>query len=95
MNHANFRLLGWCSCTLVFLIVLDANGSGNPPVPGGQPKRSVLIVDGINNHDWPRATRILKAILEGSGLFTADVSTSPPANAPTEAWEKWRPVFSR
>ena len=32
--------------------------------------RSVLIVDGMNNHDWARNTRILKKILERSGLFS-------------------------
>ena len=47
-----------------------------------QPKLSVLIVDGMNNHDWERATRILKAILLDSGRFKVDVSTSPPANDP-------------
>lgn len=52
---------------------------------------SVLIVDGMNNHDWPRATGILKEILEGSGRFTVDVSTSPAADAPKEAWDRWRP----
>ena len=38
-------------------------GADVPP----QPKRSVLIVDGVNNHDWERATRILKSILLDSG----------------------------
>src|SRR5690349_3748172 len=27
-------------------------------------KISVLIVDGMNNHDWERGTKLLKAILE-------------------------------
>ena len=32
-----------------------------PALPAEQPpKLSVLIVDGMNNHDWPRATKILK-----------------------------------
>ena len=58
-------------------------------------KRSVLIVDGMNNHDWERATRILKSILEESGLFSVDVSTSPPAPAPAEKWQAWKPDFAR
>ena len=58
-------------------------------------KRSVLIVDGMNNHDWERATRILKSILEESGLFSVDVSTSPPAPAPAENWQAWKPDFAR
>ena len=46
---------------------------------GAKPAPTVLIVDGMNNHDWPRATRILKEILDDSGRFArVDVSTSPP-----------------
>jgi type 1 glutamine amidotransferase len=61
-----------------------------------EPKKlSVLIVDGMNNHDWPRATRILKEIYEQSGRFTLDVSTTPPTSQPAEAWEKWRPDFGK
>ena len=59
-----------------------------------QPIR-LLIVDGQNNHDWPRATRILKGILEGSGQFTVGVSTSPGADSPKTAWDKWRPEFAQ
>src|SRR3954468_7210990 len=57
-------------------------------------KIRVLIVDGMNNHDWPRNTRILKAILEKTDRFTVDVSTSPPTTQPAEAWDNWRPKFS-
>src|SRR5436305_657205 len=57
--------------------------------------RSVLFVDGMNNHDWPRNTRILKSILETSGRFTVDVSTSPTNDAPQNEWDNWRPAFSK
>ena len=67
-----------------------AIGAGVPP----QPKLSVLIVDGMNNHDWERASRILKAILLDSGRFTVDVSTSP-RHAPAEQWQAWKPDFAR
>ena len=60
-----------------------------------QDRIRLLIVDGQNNHDWPRATKILKEILEGSGLFAVDVSTSPSANATKETWDKWRPQFAQ
>ncbi|NLX99578.1 MAG: ThuA domain-containing protein [Rhodopirellula sp.] len=59
------------------------------------PKRSLLIVDGMNNHDWPRATGILREILEGSGRFTVEVSSSPPADAPKSKWDQWRPDFAK
>jgi len=61
-----------------------------------QNKISVLIVDGMNNHDWQRGTRLLKTILEDSGLFTVEVSTSPTSkNASPEEWAKWRPDFAK
>ncbi len=60
--------------------------------PPPQPKRSALIVDGMNNHDWERATRILKAILLDSGRFTVDVSTSPPASAPPSGGGRGSPT---
>ena len=59
-------------------------------------KISVLIVDGMNNHDWERGTKLLKAILENSGRFTVDVSTSPTnKDASQEEWAKWRPDFAK
>lgn len=60
-----------------------------------QEKIPVLIVDGMNNHDWPRATTILKSILTESGKFTVDVSTSPPSSASVEEWSKWKPEFTK
>jgi uncharacterized protein len=54
---------------------------------------TVLIVDGANNHDWPRMTRYLQTIFEGSGRFAVAVSTSPPAREPRSAWDTWRPQF--
>jgi len=59
------------------------------------PKLSLLIVDGMNNHDWRRATKILKEILEGSGRFTINVSTSPSGNANKEEWDRWQPEFAK
>ncbi len=40
-----------------------------------------LIVDGQNNHAWADTTRILVELMEQSGRFDVDVSTSPPAGA--------------
>jgi type 1 glutamine amidotransferase len=44
-------------------------------------KLKVLLIDGQNNHDWRHTTPVLKWILEDSGRFTVDVSTTP-GNAP-------------
>jgi type 1 glutamine amidotransferase len=64
-------------------------------VPTAAAPLRVLIVDGVNNHDWPATTPVLKRILEDSGRFRVDVSTSPPRDAPTADWAAWRPQFSR
>jgi len=41
-------------------------------------KLKALIVDGQNNHDWRSCSPILKWVLEESGRFTVDISTTPP-----------------
>ena len=63
-----------------------------PLISIGAPIR-VLIVDGFSNHDWKLTTALVRGILEPTGLFTVDVSTSPPtATAP--GWDAWRPKFA-
>jgi type 1 glutamine amidotransferase len=52
-----------------------------------------LIVDGQNNHDWTATTPILRKILEDTGRFTVSVCTSPPKDAPAEAWRGFEPSF--
>jgi len=64
------------------------------PASGAEPIR-VLIVDGINNHDWQSGTRLMRAILASGGRFSIDVTTSPPKDAPAEDWHRWRPEFNR
>jgi type 1 glutamine amidotransferase len=78
-------------CGLLGLaVVLATAANAAPPT-----KLSVLVVDGMNNHDWPRATRILKETLTNSGRFVVEVSTSPAADASKEAWDGWRPEFAK
>ncbi len=55
---------------------------------------SALIIDGVNNHDWQAGTRMIRGTLKASGRFTVDVSTTPPREAPSSAWNSWRPNFS-
>ena len=57
-------------------------------------KINVLIIDGMNNHDWKRTTSSLKTILLSSGLFTVEVSTTPTDESPQSDWEAWQPKFS-
>ncbi len=42
-------------------------------------KVKILILDGQNNHQWAVTTPLLKQILEDTGRFTVEVSTSPAA----------------
>ena len=67
-------------------------------------KLKVLIIDGQNNHKWATTTPVMKASLEASGVFTVDVSTSPPKKdskaAPADQdkvkakWDSWKPDFA-
>lgn len=44
-------------------------------------KLKVLLIDGQNNHDWKATTPVLKWMLEDTGRFAVEVSTTPPAAA--------------
>lgn len=58
-------------------------------------KIKVLIIDGINNHNWKDTTPLLKQYLEKTGRFTVDVSTTPSSRkTSSEEWTRWRPNFS-
>jgi uncharacterized protein len=54
----------------------------------------VLVIDGQNNHDWPSTTAWIRDVLTEGNLCVVDVATSPPKEAPPEAWTAWRPRFS-
>ncbi len=58
-------------------------------------KVRVLIIDGVNNHDWMAATHAVAEILATTTVFSVDVSTTPPRGAAPEAWNSWHPDFSR
>ena len=55
----------------------------------------MLIIDGQNNHDWKLMTPPMKASLEATGRFTVDVATTPPAKSAAEAWNDFRPDFTK
>jgi len=76
---------------VVLLSLLLCPGNERPE----QKQLSVLIVDGINNHDWETGTRAVKAILTATGRFTVEVSTTPPREAAQAEWNNWRPQFAK
>ena len=57
-------------------------------------KIKVLIIDGVNNHNWKETTRATKGTLDQTGRFDVTVNTSPDKKAPKEEWAKWSPKFS-
>jgi hypothetical protein len=78
--------------TLRSLALLAASSRGAHARP--KPVR-VLIVDGVNNHDWATATHDIAEILTATTLFSVEVSTTPPRGASQDAWNSWKPDFSR
>jgi uncharacterized protein len=69
--------------------------ASSPNAPSQSSKVRVLIVDGVNNHDWMAATNAIAEILVATTVFSVDVSTTPPRGAAPEAWNSWHPDFSR
>lgn len=56
---------------------------------------SMLIVDGIDNHDWQAAMKGIGAILIATNRFKVEVTNTPLHGAAREAWDQWRPQFSK
>ena len=77
------------ACCLVSVIMLVAFA---PTSRAADSRIRVLIVDGYSNHDWQLTTRLIRGILEPTGLFVVEVSTAPPTkDAP--GWDAWQPRF--
>ncbi len=68
-------LLAQSSGTLV------AQSVGTPPAQT-PPKVKVLILTGVNNHDWPATTPVLRQILEQTGRFEVRVNEEGRGNGP-------------
>src|SRR5262249_30081946 len=81
-------LLAVVGCAVLFTVAHPALAADEPKPE----KIKALIIDGQNNHDWKKTTPGLKAALEGSGLFTGDVATSPPQGKPLD---DFKPDFAR
>jgi uncharacterized protein len=79
---------GWWVAVFLVMAALLVSAQGQTPL-------RVLVVDGVNNHDWQAGTSFVKEVLEQSGKFQVDVTTTPERGAPAEEWAKWRPDFSK
>ena len=53
---------------------------GNPLLPAENTTAGIktLILTGQNTHNWAKSSRILKQVLEDTGLFVVDMVVSPP-----------------
>ncbi len=69
--------------------------AGRPAPAAAAEKLRLLIIDGQNNHNWKAMTPPMVASLEATGRFAVDVATTPDAKAPKDAWESFRPDFSK
>lgn len=49
----------------------------------------VLIIDGVNNHDWAAGTAGIRSILEEAGGFNVEVATVTP-----DMFDQWNPDFA-
>ena len=87
-----FRLRNLVAC-VVLLIIARASFAADPAPTTNPSKIRVLIVDGVSNHNWKLNTKLLRGLLEPTGLFDVAVSTSPPAAA-SPGWDTWRPKFA-
>ena len=58
-------------CLLLFVLVLTSAGCSNSRTNNNHLK--VMILSGMNNHDWQNTTPALESIYEESGRF--DVTT--------------------
>ncbi|MBC7784363.1 MAG: ThuA domain-containing protein [Burkholderiales bacterium] len=74
--------------TVVLLSVIAARATA-----ANERRIRVLIVDGYSNHDWQQTTKLIRGVIEPTGLFEVAVSTAPPT-AQSPGWDQWRPKFA-
>jgi type 1 glutamine amidotransferase len=63
--------------------------TGNAEARSG--KQKVLVVSGQNNHNWEVSHKVLKLILDNSGIFETDIVLTAPAGGDMSGF---RPDFS-
>lgn len=56
---------------------------------------NLLIIDGQNFHNWQATTPPIAEMLRETGRFRVEVVTTPDKDAPEEAWNEFRPDFSK
>lgn len=84
-NRLSYR---WCRFVLVAMCLLGVS----PLAKADDAKIRVLILDGFSNHNWKLNTKLLRGLLEPTGLFDVKVSTCPASTAAD--FENWKPDFA-
>ena len=88
MRSITRRMMLCGSLTLAVVLTLGSSARAAD-------KLKLLIIDGQNNHTWQSMTPPMKNWLEDTGRFAVDVATTPDNKAPQEAWQAFRPDFSK
>jgi hypothetical protein len=57
--------------------------------------KCLIITGQMRWHDIKNTTPLIKTQFEATGRFTVDVAETPPTGAPKDAWEKFKPEFSK
>lgn len=57
-------------------------------------KTKVLLVSGVNNHDWNDTNAFLLDVLAEQEMFEVEVSLSPDREADASEWDAWNPDFA-
>lgn len=84
MNTTNYWQKTVSSTLCALLLAVSA--------AAGEPAYRALLVDGQNNHNWQETSPLIKAVLEASGRFEVEVSTTPPAGGDMSSFQ---PDFSK
>jgi uncharacterized protein len=92
-DRMNEKILFACLAASLAASCASAAPASSARVPQVNERVTVLIVDGVSNHNWQLNTALIRGILEPTELFDITVSTAP-AQADSPDWATWRPDFS-
>jgi hypothetical protein len=82
MDYRKMKTCCWIQAPFVLFLLtasLVTSGVAMPP-------HRVMLLTGVNNHDWRSTTPPMEAALSNAGVFAVTTITTPPLDAPAEAW---------
>ena len=72
---------------IIYLLLLTLTVSGN------EKRINLTIIDGQNNHDWVKTTKVIKASLSQTQKFNIKVETAPSKSG--KELQQWNPDLSK